>query len=85
VIASNTGGLRDIVVHGESGLLVSPGDRPALRGAVEQLLRDPALRERMGAAGAKRAEHFRPDAIVPKFEDSYRLAIEARRARQSAR
>jgi glycosyltransferase involved in cell wall biosynthesis len=86
VIASDTGGLRDVVVHGESGLLVPPGDRHALRQAVERLLGDPALRERMGAAGPKRAEHFSPDVIVPKFEDSYRVAIEARRARrQSAR
>jgi glycosyltransferase involved in cell wall biosynthesis len=49
VIASRTGGLADIVRDGESGLLVPPGDAPALAAALERLLDDIALRRAMGA------------------------------------
>ncbi len=79
VIASRIGGLRDIVVDGETGLLVTPGDSGALRAALARLIADPGLRERMGAAGAERAELFSADAVVPAFEDAYRVAIERRR------
>lgn len=52
VIASATGGLPDVVAHGENGLLVPPGDAAALAGAVQDLVRDPVLRARLlqGAA-----------------------------------
>jgi glycosyltransferase involved in cell wall biosynthesis len=59
VVASAVGGLRDLVVDGESGYLVPPGDRPALREALERLLADPELRRRLGQAGRERAAtHF---------------------------
>lgn len=79
VIAAKIGGLRDIVVDGETGLLVAPGSPEALRAALARLIADSDLRERMGAAGAKRAESFSADAVVPAFEDAYRVAIERRR------
>ncbi len=50
VVASAVGGLRDLVVDGETGLLVPPGDVAALRGALERLLADPELRGRLGDA-----------------------------------
>jgi glycogen(starch) synthase len=55
VVASDVGGLRDLVVDGETGILVPPGDVPALREALERLLADPGLRRRLGAAGRERA------------------------------
>jgi len=55
VVASSVGGLRDLVVHGETGLLVPPRDPQALRGALERLLGDPDLRRRLGAAARERA------------------------------
>jgi glycosyltransferase involved in cell wall biosynthesis len=55
VVATNVGGLRDLVVDGETGILVPPRDPPALRAAVERLLADRELRHRMGAAGRERA------------------------------
>ena len=42
VVASAVGGLRDLVVDGETGLLVPAGDVPALRAALERLLGDPS-------------------------------------------
>jgi glycosyltransferase involved in cell wall biosynthesis len=55
VVASAVGGLLDLVVDGETGLLVRPGDIPALRDALERLLGDAGLRSRLGAAARKRA------------------------------
>jgi glycosyltransferase involved in cell wall biosynthesis len=49
------GGLLDLVVDGETGLLVPPRDPPALRAALERLLADEELRRRLGAAGRERA------------------------------
>jgi glycosyltransferase involved in cell wall biosynthesis len=55
VVASAVGGLLDLVVHGETGLLVPPGDTNGLREALGWLLSDADLRRRMGAAGRERA------------------------------
>jgi glycosyltransferase involved in cell wall biosynthesis len=51
VIASNVGGLLEVVVDGETGFLVPPADVEALSGRLSQLIADPALRQRMGQAG----------------------------------
>jgi glycosyltransferase involved in cell wall biosynthesis len=58
VVASAVGGLRNLVVDGETGLLVRPGDVAALRAALERLLADDELRSRMGAAARERAREF---------------------------
>jgi glycosyltransferase involved in cell wall biosynthesis len=81
-VASDIGGLSDVVVDGETGLLVPAGDREALRGAIERLLGDAGLRERMGEAARRRAGDFSPDAVVPQFEQAYELAVQTRQARQ---
>lgn len=56
VIASAVGGIPEIVVPDETGLLVPPGDAAALRRALQRLLRDPDLRIRMGTRGRQRVE-----------------------------
>ena len=81
IIASDTGGLRDLVVHGETGLLVPPGDRDALRAAIERMLADATLRAQMGEAATRHAARFSADVVVPQFEDAYRVAVEAREAK----
>lgn len=82
VIASDIGGLPDVVVDGETGLLVAPGKVGDLREAIERLLAEPALRERMGEAGRRRVgQVFSPEAVVPMFEHAYEDAIARQRAR----
>lgn len=71
VIGSNTGGLPELVVHGETGLLVPPGDVSALRGALQQLLDRPTLASQLGAAGQERVHKFEAEAIVPRIERVY--------------
>ncbi|MFL5918619.1 MAG: glycosyltransferase family 4 protein [Gaiellaceae bacterium] len=55
VVATSVGGLRDLVVDGETGLVVPPRDAAALRTALQRLLAEPELRRRLGAAGRERA------------------------------
>jgi glycosyltransferase involved in cell wall biosynthesis len=54
IIASDMPGCRDVVVDGETGLLVPPADVPALAAAIRSLAADPQARARMGAAGRAR-------------------------------
>jgi glycosyltransferase involved in cell wall biosynthesis len=55
VVASQTGGLPEVIENGSTGLLVPPGDANALAEAIGQLLSDPVKRARMGEAGSARA------------------------------
>jgi glycosyltransferase involved in cell wall biosynthesis len=56
VVALNNGGTPEVVEHGRTGLLSAPGATGALAANLLTLLRDAALRERMGAAGRERVE-----------------------------
>jgi glycosyltransferase involved in cell wall biosynthesis len=56
VIATRAGGAMEIIEHGDSGLLVSPGSVSELRTALEKLLSDPGLAHRLTVAGRRRAE-----------------------------
>jgi glycosyltransferase involved in cell wall biosynthesis len=85
IVASDIGGLPDIVADGETGLLVPPGDRSALRAALQRLIGDPDLRSRMGEAGAHRTALFAPELVVPQFEECYGSATAARRSRRANR
>ena len=58
VVATRVGGLLDLVVDGETGIVVPPRDSAALRSALERLLADPDLRRRLGAAGRDRARTY---------------------------
>jgi hypothetical protein len=65
VVSTRLAGIPELVVHGETGLLVAPGDTSALVQALEALIRDPELRSRHGRAGRARIEqHFRIEHTV---------------------
>jgi glycosyltransferase involved in cell wall biosynthesis len=72
VIATNTGGLGEIVRDGETGIHVPPGDVGALVRAMLRLLKDPDLAERMGHAGrAVALARYKESAAVDKIEQLY--------------
>ena len=54
VVATRVGGVPDVVEDGEDGFLVDPGSTEQLADRLEQLARDPELRERMGKHGSSR-------------------------------
>jgi glycosyltransferase involved in cell wall biosynthesis len=72
VVASDVGGISDIVVDGETGVLVPPGDDARVAAAVLRLLDDPALGVRMGQAGRRRIEqHFDARGWARNLHDLY--------------
>jgi glycosyltransferase involved in cell wall biosynthesis len=71
IVASAIGGMPDLVDHGETGLLVRPGDASALADAMQALLDDPERRERMAAAALKNVERLKAKAIVSQIEAVY--------------
>ncbi len=72
VIASAAGGNPELVVDGESGLLVPPRDPPAMAAAVRRLLTDPALSARLGRGGRQRVEAgFSSEVRLDRIEDLY--------------
>jgi len=76
VVATRVGGLRDAVEERVTGLLVPPGDATALRGAIERLLGDARLRERLGdAAREKVREELSWAAATEATIDAYRDAL----------
>ena len=77
LVASRTGGLPDLVAHGETGLLVPPGDVAALREALDNLLGDPERRARMGAAARGRARSYRAAAVTDRIEALYAEVLAA--------
>jgi glycosyltransferase involved in cell wall biosynthesis len=77
VIASRIGGLADIVVDGETGFLVPPGDSIALQQAIQRLLSDSALRDRMGVLAKQRVVEFQARTVVPRIEQVYQEVLES--------
>jgi glycosyltransferase involved in cell wall biosynthesis len=77
VVASNVGGLPDTVQHGETGLLVPPGDPAALADAVTELLADHQKRREMGCRGRERClRQFDIHATVAQVEALYRASLQ---------
>ena len=77
VVASRVGGIPEVVVDGETGRLVEPGDVAALAQALREALADPERARRMGEAGRRRVEaHFSWERIADRTLAVYRDAIE---------
>lgn len=78
VVASDVGGLREIVEDGKTGFLVPPRDPAAFAEKIRLLLGDPDLRAAMGAAGRRRAqEEFSLTAMVRRTAEFYDRLLES--------
>lgn len=76
VVATPAGGIGSVVRDGESGRLVPERDAAALRSAITGLLRDPAERARLGAAGRALVQtRFGWDGAAARFEAAYDRAL----------
>lgn len=72
-VATAVGGIPEVAISGESGLLVPAGDADALARAVEALMQDPARRAAYGQAAQRRARQlFSAAAVLPRYEQLYR-------------
>jgi len=75
VVATDVPGQRDVVVQGETGLLVPPQDPAALAVAISSLLADPERRRRMGEASRRRAlKEFAVQSMIEGTAGVYRRA-----------
>jgi len=70
------GGIPEMLVGGESGVLVPPDDPAALAGGIVGLLRDPARREALGAAALSRLRtHFTLDGFARAMFETFDQAV----------
>jgi glycosyltransferase involved in cell wall biosynthesis len=77
VVATRLAGMPELVIDGETGLLVPPRDPRALADAILRLHADPTWRRELGRAGRKRVEaEFSLDAKVEATERLYRRLVE---------
>ena len=85
VVATTVGDLPGVVEHGATGLLVQPGDVPALEAAILRLLDDPEEAQRWGEAGRERSAQTASWATVAeRTEEVFDRALGRRTARSSA-
>ncbi len=78
VVGTNTGGTPEIIVDGDTGILIPPRDPEALTEAVLRLADDPRLRDRMGESGRRRIEkNFSIEAHVRQIELAYSGLLDA--------
>jgi glycosyltransferase involved in cell wall biosynthesis len=76
VIGSSVGGIPEMMVEGETGLLVSPGSHEELNAALKTLLADTAQRNQFGRAGRARCEErFSAESHIEKIVDEYRQVV----------
>ena len=68
VVATRVGGIPEVIHDGVNGYLVEPGDGEALVRRTQQLINDPAERQRMGAAGRRQVEEKFTTQPVREFE-----------------
>ena len=77
VVASRCGGMKDIVIHGETGFLVDQGDLDTMADYMLRLARDGALAARLGAAGRERVvAHYSMEASIRTLWDTIQSAVQ---------
>jgi phosphatidylinositol alpha-mannosyltransferase len=74
VVASDLPGYRNVATHESDAILVPPGDAAALADALEQLIIDDALRQRVALTGRRRAAELSMDRLSEAYEELYARA-----------
>jgi glycosyltransferase involved in cell wall biosynthesis len=77
IVATDVGGVSEIVIAGEQGSLVAAGDAAALAAELHLLAGDLPLRQRLGRAGRERAELFTEDRMIESYGRLYRSMVKA--------
>jgi len=71
IVASNVGGIPDLVKPSENGLLVPPGDEKALADSIKRLIKNPEEAKLMGRNGRRRCHQFSLVSMVAKIDGLY--------------
>ncbi len=86
IVATSAGGIPEVVVDGQTGVLVPPRDAPALAAAIVRLLRDPERQTRLGAAARTRVrKSFSVERMVQRILAAYDRLAGTPRATDTAR
>lgn len=85
VVATRAGGVPELVVDGDTGILAPVGDAGALAAAVSRVLREPALRARLVAGGARRVADFGVEEMAERTLAMYREVVATDRPGQPGR
>jgi glycosyltransferase involved in cell wall biosynthesis len=72
IVASNAGGIPDLVTHGKNGFLVPPKDPRELAHYIQILIEDEEKRAKMGEAGKEMAENFSKEKMVERIAELYK-------------
>jgi glycosyltransferase involved in cell wall biosynthesis len=72
VVATDVGGVADVVAEGRTGFVVAADDMTAFAGRLVQLARDPELRARLGGEAPRQAAGFDADRLVDDLDRLYR-------------
>ncbi len=75
IVASNVGGIPDLVTHGKNGFLVPPKNPKELAKYIQVLLEDKDKREKMGLAGKEMAYNFTSERMVEKIANLYKKLL----------
>jgi glycosyltransferase involved in cell wall biosynthesis len=82
VVASDVGGIPDLVRDGQNGLLVTPGCPVALAGAIGRLLGDPRTAARLGAEARRTVRDHAWPVLATRVIEVYRQAVDAHARRR---
>lgn len=76
VVATHVGGNTEVVIDGETGIVIPPKDVTALAKAIDVLVKDKALRSKMGKRGKERIKkHFSMPVMVKKLNRIYKQML----------
>jgi glycosyltransferase involved in cell wall biosynthesis len=79
-ISTNTSSMPEIIVDGQTGYLVSPGDAETLANRAIELLQNPSWREQFGSAARRRvAELFTLERMIDQLENLFEREVSKRR------
>jgi N-acetyl-alpha-D-glucosaminyl L-malate synthase BshA len=84
IVSTDVGGIPEVVVHGETGMLFSQGDHEGAVKLAFEILSDPARHQQMRHAAIQHAQQFDREQIIPRYEALYREML-YRRTTQALR
>lgn len=75
IVATNVGGIPDLIEHDINGLLVEPNDSGALEAALQQMLDNPDMQERFSTANRQRVVDYSASKMAERYLDIYRRCL----------
>ena len=71
IISTNIGGIPEIVVPGQNGFIMNPGDKKSLYNAINKLMNEPNLCETMGYSSIAKVQEHLPQYVEQKLSEIY--------------